>query len=68
LLAACNTSGGSSPRVVSGALDRRNIAREWREPRGQFSWKKVGQLEFAAEHEDMRSQTVWFDAVKIVVP
>jgi endoglucanase len=45
-----------------------NAARKWREPRGQFSWKKVRQLEFTAEHEDMKNQTVWFDSIKITVP
>ena len=45
-----------------------NAAQAWRSPRGQFSWKRVGQLEFTAEHGDMKNQTVWFDAIKIAVP
>jgi endoglucanase len=45
-----------------------NAVREWRNPRGQFSWKNVRQLEFDAEHGDMKGQTVWFDSIKITVP
>jgi hypothetical protein len=45
-----------------------NAAQKWRKPRGQFSWKKVRQLEFTAEHEDMQNQTVWFDSIRISAP
>jgi endoglucanase len=45
-----------------------NAAQEWRAPQGKFSWKQIRQLEFVAEYGDMKDQTVWFDAIKIVVP
>ena len=45
-----------------------NATREWQGPRGQFSWKQVGQLEFVAEHGDMKNQTVWLDSIAIIVP
>ena len=45
-----------------------NASQEWREPQGQFSWKQVGQMEFVAEHGDMKNQTVWFDSIKITAP
>jgi endoglucanase len=45
-----------------------NAVREWREPQGKFTWKKVRQLEFVAEYGDMKNQTVWFDSIKVIVP
>jgi endoglucanase len=45
-----------------------NAAGKWLAPQGKFSWKNVRQLEFVAEHGDMRNQTVWFDSIKIAAP
>jgi endoglucanase len=45
-----------------------NAKQEWWGPQGKFSWKYVNQLEFDAEHGDMKNQTVWFDSIKITVP
>jgi endoglucanase len=39
---------------------------QWIPPRGDFTWKNVKQLEFVAEHGDMKGQTVYFDDIKIV--
>jgi endoglucanase len=41
--------------------------KEWLEPRGKFSWKNISRLEFVAEYESMKNQTVWFDSLKITV-
>jgi len=45
-----------------------DATREWREPLGQFSWKKVKQLEFVAEYGNLKNHTIWFDSIKITVP
>jgi endoglucanase len=43
-----------------------NATQKWVSPEGKFSWKKVKQLEFVAEHSDMKGLRVWFDDIKIV--
>jgi len=46
-----------------------NAKQEWIAPQeGKFSWAKINQLEIVAEHGDMTNQTVWFDAIRVVVP
>jgi endoglucanase len=43
-----------------------NASQKWQGPEGKFSWKKVTQLEFAAEHASLKGLCVWFDDIKIV--
>jgi len=41
-----------------------NAAQRWVNPKGDFSWANVIQLEFVAEHGDI-ANNVWFDSIKI---
>jgi len=42
-----------------------NATQRWIDPRGEFSWKNVKQLEFVCEHTDMKNLYVEFDDIKI---
>jgi endoglucanase len=37
---------------------------QWFDPRGDFSWEKVNNLEFASEHGNIKG-LIWFDDIKI---
>ena len=41
---------------------------KWLPSQKKFSWTNVKQLDFVAEHEDMKGLYVWFDDIKLVVP
>jgi endoglucanase len=45
-----------------------NSKQQWLNPQGEFTWDNVQQLQFAAEHGDMKDRTIWFDSIKIVAP
>jgi endoglucanase len=42
-----------------------NSTQRWINPRGEFSWRDVRQLEFVSEHMDMKDIYVRFDEIKI---
>ncbi|MDR0503458.1 MAG: glycoside hydrolase family 5 protein [Treponema sp.] len=42
-----------------------NAKQEWIGPKGEFSWKKIKQLEFVAEYGNMKDLCVWFDSIEI---
>ncbi|MDR0289603.1 MAG: glycoside hydrolase family 5 protein [Treponema sp.] len=45
-----------------------NAKQEWVQPRGEFNWSNVSQLEFVAEHGDLKGVSLWFDSIRIVGP
>jgi len=42
-----------------------NAEQAWVGPRGEFSWRNVGQLEFVSEHSDLKDIYIRFDEIKI---
>ncbi|MDR0301781.1 MAG: glycoside hydrolase family 5 protein [Treponema sp.] len=45
-----------------------NSTQEWIPSQNKFSWNNIKQLDFVAEHGDMKGVYVWFDDIKLVVP
>jgi endoglucanase len=45
-----------------------NSTQQWLAPQNKFSWSNIKQIEFVAEHEDMKGICVWFDDIKLFVP
>jgi len=45
-----------------------NSTRQWVPSQNKFSWSNIKQLDFVAEHGDMKGACVWFDDIKILVP
>jgi endoglucanase len=41
-----------------------NATSRWVGPKGEFTWSNVNQLEFVAEHGNIRDN-IWFDSIKI---
>jgi len=41
---------------------------QWISPRGEFSWKQIRSLDFAADDSDLKGCNVWIESIKIVAP